>query len=749
MRKLAIIGLAFAAGTAAAKYLLPLALQPWAAAILCLAGALCALLPGRGGRRRRAALLLLLSMAVGLLYFWAYQSLINRAVSRLETEESVVSVRVSGYGERSGSRWRVQVELEGADTVFSRAMLYGDEEEIAPLEPGDRVSGAMTVRSAAFSGETPISSFTAKGIWLMVFPRGELTVEKGTSALRTLPQRLGRAMGDLADRLFGDVAPFLKALLLGDVDDLDPADEAYLSEAGIYHVTSVSGLHCSFLLSLVAFLVGRHRRRLLAAAAIPLLILYTVMVGCPASMVRAALMLSLVLLGPLLGRESDPLTSLSFALLVLLLVNPLAIAGVGLQLSFAAMAGLLLAAPRIYERMPKSRFALVRGVWYTLAASLGCMVFTAPLTAIYFNNLSLLSPLVNVLTLWAASATFVTGLLSVLLGAVCLPAAQLLAVIPCLGARYILAVSAFVTRLPFHAVYFTNPYLVYWLVYAFASFGYCALTPRGQRKYAMAGLLSLLTLVWVVWLPISQRQGRLHAAAVDVGQGASAILASAGEVTVVDCGSGNGFLDAGDILADTLHTWGYYRVDRLVLTHYHDDHANGLPTLLARVEVGEVLAPRPGEVDGSLHAQVAALCGRYGIPLRYVEAEERLSLGQGELTVYPPVGGGATNEEGLSLLCSAGRFDLLITGDMNRANEKRLLAAAELPDLEVLLAGHHGSAGATGRELLDALTPEAAVISVGTNSYGHPSEEAMQRMVKAGLRVYRTDLQGSISILVH
>ena len=123
MRKLAIIGLAFAAGTAAAKYLLPLALQPWAAAILCLAGALCALLPGRGGRRRRAALLLLLSMAVGLLYFWAYQSLVNRAVSRLETEESVVSVRVSGYGERSGNRWRVQVELEGWEKVFSWDML--------------------------------------------------------------------------------------------------------------------------------------------------------------------------------------------------------------------------------------------------------------------------------------------------------------------------------------------------------------------------------------------------------------------------------------------------------------------------------------------------------------------------------------------------------------------------------------------------------------------------------------------------
>ena len=743
MRKLATVGFAFAAGTAAAKYLLPLALQPWAAAGIGALAALAAVL----SRERRRALLLLIPLAAGVLYFFLYQSAVDRSVSRLETEEGEVSARVTDYAETAGVRWRIPVRVEGAGSPFSAAMLYGGEELLA-LEPGDRVSGRMTVQTSAFSGETPISSFTAKGIWMMLFPRGELSVERGSPSLWTLPQRTARAIGGLADRLFSEASPFLKALLLGDLDDLAAGDEAALSEAGIYHVTSVSGLHCSFLLALVAFFVGRHRRRLLAALAIPLLVLYTVMVGCPASMVRSALMLSLVLLGPLLNRESDPLTSLSFALLVLLLFNPLSIAGVGLQLSFAAMAGLLLATPGIYQKLPGSRFAPVRGAWYTLATSLGCMAFTAPLTAAYFNCFSLLSPLVNVLTLWAASAVFTTGLLSVLLGAVWLPLGQLLALVPRVGTAYILRVCAAVTRFPFHAAYFTNPYLVYWLVYVFAAFGFCVLTPRGQRKYRMASALALLTLALVVWLPIAQRQGKLHAAAVDVGQGASAVLASGGEVAVVDCGSGNSFLDAGDILADTLHTWGYYHVDRLILTHYHADHANGLAALLARTTVGEVLAPLPGEEDGDLHQAVADLCADGGVPLRYVTAREQLPLGEGMLTVYPPVGAGATNEEGLSVLCSAGRFDLLITGDMNSANEKRLLEQAELPDLEVLFAGHHGSAGAGSRELLEAAAPESVIISVGENSYGHPSEEAMQRMVKAGARIWRTDLQGTVSILV-
>ena len=90
----------------------------------------------------------------------------------------------------------------------------------------------------------------------------------------------------------------------------------------------------------------------------------------------------------------------------------------------------------------------------------------------------------------------------------------------------------------------------------------------------------------------------------------------------------------------------------------------------------------------------------------------------------------------------------VITGDMNRSNEKVLAAEKNLPDLEVLLVGHHGAANATSDELLDAATPEVGIISVGENAYGHPNEETMQRMVRRDMTIYRTDLQGNISLVV-
>jgi competence protein ComEC len=142
------------------------------------------------------------------------------------------------------------------------------------------------------------------------------------------------------------------------------------------------------------------------------------------------------------------------------------------------------------------------------------------------------------------------------------------------------------------------------------------------------------------------------------------------------------------------------------------------------------------------------LAEEYGAEIHYVAEDMTLRLGDAVLQIFAPVGDGGGNEEGLSILCSAGEYDALITGDMNRSNEKVLAAEKNLPDLEVLLVGHHGAANATSEELLNAVTPEVGIISVGENAYGHPNEETMQRMVRRDMTIYRTDLQGNISLVL-
>jgi len=190
------------------------------------------------------------------------------------------------------------------------------------------------------------------------------------------------------------------------------------------------------------------------------------------------------------------------------------------------------------------------------------------------------------------------------------------------------------------------------------------------------------------------------------------------------------------------------RLDLLVLTHLDDDHYNGVEQLFARLDVQAVALPAFEDGYGR-REEVAALAQAEGAQLYFVEETLEVSLGETVFTLLPPLGKGTTNEEGLFVLCSAGDFDALITGDADSAVEAMLVKYYGIPDVELLFAGHHGSGSSTSAEFLDAVRPEYAVVSSGRNSYGHPHPDTLSRLREAGAEVYRTDLHGKITVTVN
>ena len=239
---------------------------------------------------------------------------------------------------------------------------------------------------------------------------------------------------------------------------------------------------------------------------------------------------------------------------------------------------------------------------------------------------------------------------------------------------------------------------------------------------------------------------RLTVTALDVGQGSSTALLSGWHTCLVDCG-GDGPDNAGDVAADYFASLGLIHLDVLVLTHFDEDHVNGVPQLLERMSVDTVAVPRADAASGRLELLLPCLQAE-GTELIYVEEITRMELGPSTLTLYPPLGSGTSNEEGLFALCSNGDFDALITGDADAFVEKMLVKYYDVPDLELLVAGHHGSSGSTSEELLDALRPELVLISCGYNSYGHPAPETLERLARREVLTYRTDTMGTVSIYV-
>lgn len=750
MRKLATWALSFAAGIFLAQYLLPDGwLLPAAAAALGLG--VLALLLREPARYRAVLICTALSVALG--YDWAFTLFVQSPAEALaESNLTGVTMVLLDYPAATDYGAKVPVRPEIAGLRGVRAVYYGDA-ALLELTPGCTVTDDVHLKSAAKIQDDEVTTFTSRGVFLLAYGGGEAVYgNSGTASPRWWPARLGHAMqGKIPELYPGDTAGFVTAILTGDQTLLDDSAGTDLSEAGIYHIMAVSGLHCSFLMLLVLALVGKKHRRTAACIAIPVLIFYALLTGARPSVVRACVMISLVLIAPAMRREGDSPTALSFALLLILLHNPFAAASIGLQLSFGAVAGMLWLTPKLDRllRGEKERGRAFRAASASFSATCGALVFTLPLTACYFGFLVLVSPLSNLLCLWAVSMIFAGGLISVLLGFIWLPLACAAALIPRGLIAYVLAVVRVLVKVPYHALYYTNPFLKYWLAYFYVLFGTAYLhKPKARRKYAVAVVLAALSLAVTVKLGrLFYTYGALDIVAVDVGQGAGTIMASGGQFALMDCGSGNSWLGAGSDTADQLLSMGCKKLDYLVLSHYDYDHVSGVAELMNRLRVEALLVPDYWD-DADLRSWVMETAADHGAAVEFVTEEETRTLGNSVLTLYPPLGCDNDNDHGLTLLCSAGEFDLLITGDMDAKTEEKLISAYPLPDIEALIVGHHGSKYSTGEELLDAVKPEIGIVSVGRNSYGHPSEEALRRLVRAGVSVYRTDKQGNIHIFV-
>lgn len=726
MRTLATIALSFAAGVFAAVLLGVGVWQLWAAGACLLAGlVLLGLKRTMPARLRLRGMLILFALCGALVYTALFQALV----------QAPVTARCGQTGEFSGTvlsrpvktEWGVRVTIRLSGSA-AKAEVYADA-EYAGLEPGQRLSGTAQWQDAARIRENDVTAFTSRGVFALLYARGPLTAEEGSAgSIRWLPQRAVYALREKIAAIWpdGDTAAFVTAELTGDRSGMAEEDSAVMTQAGVAHLFAVSGLHCAFLVSLLGLLLPVRRRALGAGLSMAVLLFYMVMVGLTPSVVRACIMQIFLLAAPLLRRESDGLTSLSAALLVILLANPFAAAGVSLQLSFAATLGLVCFSQRLsgffkglYRGKKRPVRAVVSFVAANLSASLAAMVFTIPLTACYFNTFSLIAPLSNLLIVPAAGWSFMLAFVATLAGFLWLPAARVLGWGVWALVRYVLWMASALTRLPGHALYFSNRYLKYWLVYAYALFTACAITGERRRKYAVAAALAAMTLLY-----------------------------AGDQAVVVDCGSSNSYVDAGSRAADQLESMGIHRLRAVAVTHYHADHTNGLYQLLARLEVQTLYLPDIEDEYG-VRERLLRLAEENGIEVVYVRRTVECPLGGAVLSLYPPVGEGDLNEQGLTALCSAGDFDVLITGDMAGSTERKLVGQYDLPDIEVLMVGHHGSRYSSSQELLQAVRPETAIISVGDNSYGHPTQEAMDRLSQAGAEIYRTDRQGNILVTVH
>jgi len=751
MRKLACGALAFSVAIFAANYILPHPWLPILGVILAISGIALVLL------KRRWLLgfeIAMLSAALGLGLFFVHSLFTAVPAEKLSGSEIEINAVILDYPTVYDDYCRVNIRLTWESGPKLKAVLYDNEKALAEAVPGQHIALTAKFRAADTRYGEDYDYYYSKGIYLIANSVSDIELTFKDPAIYTFPAHIKQHIIKLINSLFPeDTRAFMQSLMLGDKSGLYDDIVLYsdLSRAGLMHIAAVSGMHMSFVVVFVMVFFGRGR--LCSFVSIPLLCLFALISGASPSAVRAAFMLTVILMAPILRRENDPITSLSAILALVLMANPYAAASVSLHLSFAAIAGLLcfsgwinriLRALFKTDDIPKPYGKLI----LIVSASLAVMPFTMPLLAIHFGYISLLSPLSNALALWVVSVLFCGGYICCALGALFPTLGTAAAWLISWLARYVFLAAKFISDIDFSVVYLDSPFMWCWFFLSLAAIT-AALFIKAKPIFKLIYPISLCILLLVQAGTLARwyySSGSGTMAAVDVGQGQSLAFIGNDAAVVVDCGATGTAENAGEVTGAYLKSRGVHSLDALVLTHLHSDHVNGALMLMELVDIKDIYMPVSPQDDEGYLPRIEESAKRHDSSIHFVASDTVLDYGNLALTLFEPSMKGEANERCVMCKVSLDDYSMLITADADMSAENELMEKHELDDVDVLIAGHHGSRYSGGEALLSGLEADMAIISVGYNNYGHPTHEVLERLNAYGYDIYRTDLNGTVEI---
>jgi competence protein ComEC len=549
-----------------------------------------------------------------------------------------------------------------------------------------------------------------------------------------------------------DRAPGPRALVpaLVDGEDGGLADDvaADFRTAGLTHLLAVSGTNLTLIVGFLLVLArwcGVRARGLWVVGALGVAG-FVLLARTEPSVLRAAVMGSVALLGMGVGGRDRGLRALGVAVLVLLLVDPWLARSLGFALSACATAGILVFAPPWRDALARW---LPRWVGEAVAVPLAAQLACTPLVAAISGQVSLVAVAANLVVAWAVGPATVLGLLGGVVALVWVPAGQLVAAPAAWCASWIIAVARAGAGLPVAALAWSPGLVSIGLLTAVCGVAAFALGTVLARRGLVLGFSGVLLVVTLVPLPTpGWPPPGWVLVACDVGQGDGLVLnLGRHQAVVVDVGPDPALMDH---CLDRLHVRA---VPIVVLTHFHADHVDGLGGVLQGRAVGRIETSPVADPTGGVRL-VSSLAARAGVPVVVAGYGESTVVGPLRWQVLGPVrrsypdSDSPPNDGSLVLLVEVRGIRLLLMGDEERPSQADLRRTTTGLHADVLKVAHHGSSK-QDQALVEALGARLAIISVGVgNDYGHPAPSTLRLLRRAGMLVRRTDLDGDVAVVV-
>lgn len=590
-------------------------------------------------------------------------------------------------------------------------------------------------------------------------------------------------------------AGLLMAMVTGEKSELDAHIKQLYQEQGIAHILAISGLHIA--------LVGRNlfqnmRKRGMAyfisgGIAIGFLVLYCLMIGKSASVVRAFVMLVVFLVGEIIGRSYDMITAMSLSAGILILQNPYCITDTGFLLSFGAILGIGVCYPVYFkehvmqkrenraenetgkQEKKKERMnwktgeiqegnqwyqGVIQGLQESFFISLSIQIVTLPVLIHTFYGISVYSIFLNLFVIPSMSFLLpsamiggVISMFSLFWGKLCLyPAVVILTIYEflCEG----------MDRIP-NSFYVTGElpirfYIMYYVVFIIIG----VLWKKREKKklyifllFGMAFLCFDIPYELFMIQPMSaykptDRQKRMRIICADVGQGDGLLFQLPNRHVYLLDGGSSDVKDVGTYrLLPMLHYYGITSLEGAIVTHLDADHYNGMEQLFGKIKIKQLFLPKLEEKDEE-YRELEQLALQYGTKIYYLAEGDRMREKEIEFQWISPARTAQKdnrNDNSQVFFLQYKEFCGVFTGDVGEDREEELLE--QVKPCTVLKVGHHGSKHSSSSAFLEKVCPKYALISYGVgNRYGHPNIETIERLQKQGTKIYETGKSGAIFI---
>ena len=530
-----------------------------------------------------------------------------------------------------------------------------------------------------------------------------------------------------------------KALLIGDKSGIEQEDRQSFSRAGLSHLMAVSGLHVGFIILPLWFLLSylwtyRYGKHLTLFIFIAILGLYASLTNFTPSVVRASITAILIIYSKLYFTSRDTVNLTAFAALILLMYNPLYLFDISFQLSFSAVFIILLILPIVQNLLPQK----VKNRWYSsllmvLIVSIVVQIGLFPIQAYYFKEVSLISPLSNVLFIPIIGILVPLAALSVILSFIIEPVASILAIPVDAGFSFLTHYSKYISQVDGSWIAISSIHYSVFLIWLLG-LGFIAAIYRPRTRQHFLLLLCFMIFMTSALSAVKKlRSPELKVTVFDVGQGDAALIQTPnGKTFLIDTGRWTPSYNTGkSIILPHLRAEGISRLNGVFLTHPHSDHIGGVVDLIESIPV-DTIYNSGFTYDSELYTSYISLAYEKGIPVKPISAGNHIRIDPSLLILaYGPTKtfeSDDPNEHSLVLELMYGNTQFLFAGDAEKEAEEHLIKYyPDLLETDFLKVGHHGSRTSSTSSFLEKVAPDIAIISVGArNFFGHPHQETTE-----------------------